>query len=274
MLPLGRHTLVALIAVPLALAGCKPKQPEVDIGAFLDAFSDIGGSMNDIQVNNPPDFEVVDAGDADAGREDVEDDADIEQDVQDVEQDIPPEACQWQIVQTIENPGANLLFGQVMRADGARIAISSLAEGLDGLDGVTLYESRADGPFEFEQRLEPSGEARVQNFGSGISFDDDRLVIGASIAEVVYVYDDAGAGFAESGVIEGPEGATDFGVSVAQLDDGIFIGAARDGSDAQNAGALYEVRPDASGFSAPTRLSAGLAANSFWVATWRQMATC
>ncbi|MFT6400665.1 MAG: hypothetical protein ACJAYU_005443, partial [Bradymonadia bacterium] len=108
------QSLSPLLFLPIAICGCQKTQG-IDISGFVESMNDLGGSMSEIGVNAPPDSGMdedlgVDIADAQA------DSSEADTVEPDVEEDLGPPPCEWQIVQSIDNPRGAGLFGQQLVA--------------------------------------------------------------------------------------------------------------------------------------------------------------
>ncbi len=145
------------------------------------------------------------------------------------------DAGEWVFEQKILGPRANALFGATLDVDGDVLAGGAICSGCF-FDTSLAYSAfafeRVDGRWEFAGELQPQGGSTpFMRFGTGITVDGDRIVVGARFAG-----DGAGGAAFEfrrtdqwrpRSVIVSPvqDRGQDFGIGMSVDGDELLVGA-------------------------------------------------
>jgi hypothetical protein len=164
----------------------------------------------------------------------------------------------WNETKLIASDGAEGdQFGGTVSVSGDRVAVAAEQDdnanggspnsSFDGAGAVYVYDF--DGASWNETKFISSDGASGDQYGQGLSLDQDRLVVGASRADnmngnaagAVYVYDFDGTGWNDTTKLIAPDGGAShlFGISVSAQGDRVAIGASFGDGNASNAGSVY-----------------------------------
>ncbi len=254
---------VLLFSALLVFAsGCRKT---AQLEGLFGAFDDLGESFADIGVNDPlgsdgGDLDV--AGDA-AAMLDADTATDVGSDAEvtpDVEPDLGPPPCEWQIVQSVENPRGSGFFGATMAASET-VAVVSNSTGIFDPDEVYVFELGTDQRWSLSQTLLPVDGG--EDLAGALLLDDDLLVVGGATSQDVTVYQRQAGAFAGVQRVVGPPDALDFGRALARTASGFLVGAARDSENGLNSGAVYQVTGSGASWQSPIRTDVESVAGQF-----------
>ena len=142
------------------------------------------------------------------------------------------------------------LFGFEVELEDDTLVVAGIgfSVGVTVAGEVQIFERTPTGWAPTERLVTPDG-ADLDEFGTGLALDGDRLFVGARShdltnedAGAVYVYERGGGGpftFVQKLVASGPDLGDLFGWSIAADGDRVAIGAPSDDEDGNNSGAVY-----------------------------------
>lgn len=138
-------------------------------------------------------------------------------------------------------------FGYAVAISGDRIVVGANMEDDNGLESGAVYVYDWDGTTWNETKIIASDGSGLDEFGSAVALDGDRLVVGAPFDDVaaansgsIYVYDYDGTNWIETKLSASDGAITDeFGTSVAVSGDRVVSGAYRDDDNGNGSGSAY-----------------------------------
>lgn len=119
-------------------------------------------------------------------------------------------------------------FGHAISLDGDRLAVSSLGESdIPNPMGATyVFKRRANGEWRREAKLRPANATfGGGQYGYSVSLDDERLVVGADIISLAYVFERHGNQWHEAQTLMPWDDASEFGRNVAIEGRRLVVGA-------------------------------------------------
>ncbi len=156
------------------------------------------------------------------------------------------------------------LFGRHVALATDRVVVGSHKNDDDGPESGSFYIYDWNGTSWVETKITASDAWDGDNFGYGLSVDEDRIVVG-SIGDYhnnfksgsVYIYDWNGTSWVESKIYPSdPEHNLAFGISTAVQGDTIVVGAYLDTENGTNSGSVYIYIWDGSTWVETTKLTA------------------
>jgi len=171
----------------------------------------------------------------------------------------------WEETKIVPSDGEDTdLFGRHVALATDRAVIGAHLDDDNGTDSGSFYIYDWNGTSWVETKITASDGATGDDFGFGLSVDEDRIVVG-SIGDYyngyksgsVYIYDWDGSNWVESKIYPSdPQHNLAFGISTAVQGDTIVVGAYLDTVNGTNSGSVYIYIWDGSTWVETTKLTA------------------